>query len=68
MIKIICDNCGRECFGFWKYPPSRACSLKCFRQLVADGKISTIPPYTAFPELNISPPRKYPQIIESSKS
>jgi hypothetical protein len=35
---------------------------------VADGKISTIPPYTAFPELNISPPRKYPQIIERSKS
>jgi hypothetical protein len=61
MDKIYCPNCEREVFGFWKYPPNHACSLKCFRQLVADGLISTIPPYTAFPELDILPPRKFPE-------
>jgi len=66
--KIYCENCGRGCFGFWKYPPSRACSLHCFRELIANGKVSKIPPYAAFPELNISPPRKYAGIEERSKS
>jgi hypothetical protein len=57
-VKIICPNCGRECFGFWIYGISHACSMKCFRKLIADGKISRIPPYAAFAELGILPPKK----------
>ena len=56
---IKCPNCGRECFGFWKYGREHACSLKCFRQLIADNKISKIPPYSAFPELGILPSKKH---------
>ena len=55
---MLCPNCGRECFGFWKYGKSHACSKKCFRELVENGKITTIPPYKAFPELDILPPVK----------
>jgi len=53
--KIVCKNCGRECFGFWIYGKSHACSKKCFRELIENGVISKIPPYTAFPELDILP-------------
>lgn len=51
-----CDNCGRECYGFWKYGPSKACSLACLRKQIEDGKIQRIPPDSAFPELGILSP------------
>jgi hypothetical protein len=58
MERMFCENCGREVFGFWKYGKNHTCSMKCFRKMIKDGRISQIPPYVAFPELNISAPRK----------
>lgn len=57
--KIMCQNCGREVFGFWIYGRSHACSMKCFRKLIADGVITRIPPYAEFTELGIKPPLKW---------
>lgn len=52
-----CPNCGRRIYGFWKYGPHYACCLACFRAQVADGRIPSLQPYTAVPELGILPPR-----------
>lgn len=58
MGKVFCENCGRESFGFWKYGHNHPCSLKCLRAMIKDGRITRIPPYKAFPELDISAPKK----------
>jgi hypothetical protein len=55
---MICENCGREVFGFWKYGLSHACSMGCFRNLIRTGKISRIHPERAYLELGISEPTK----------
>jgi hypothetical protein len=54
--KLFCINCGKEVFGFWKYGLNHVCSLYCLRLSIADGKISKIPPYSAFRELGILAP------------
>jgi hypothetical protein len=53
-----CPNCGRVIYGFWKYPVSLACSWKCFRRLIAEGKIPRITPERSYEELGISAPNK----------
>lgn len=54
-----CINCNREVYGFWKRGgTAKVCSKECLRQAIADGKISRIHPYTAFPELGIAAPEK----------
>jgi hypothetical protein len=55
---MICENCGREVFGFWKRSTNKACSKKCLRSLIFSGKVTKIPPYAEFPELGILPPHK----------
>ncbi len=57
MTKVFCEHCGNECFGIWKIGQHHACSKKCYRILVANGTISTIPPYAGFPELGIHAPK-----------
>lgn len=55
---IICENCGNECFGIWKYGKVKTCSLNCLRNMIKQGKISKIPADAAFPELGIKAPSK----------
>lgn len=55
---MICENCGRKVFGFWKYGTNHVCSMNCFRTLIRTGKISRIYPERAYPELGISEPTK----------
>lgn len=50
-----CPNCGRPIYGFWKYGVSMACSMKCFREQVDDGRIAKLHPERAYPELGILP-------------
>lgn len=53
-----CENCGRTCYGFWKYGPSSACSLACFRNLIATGKVPRLKPEFGHRDLGILSPEQ----------
>lgn len=55
---MICQNCRRRIFGFWKHGLTHVCSLSCLRELIVTKKVSRLLPGRAYPELDILPPRK----------
>jgi hypothetical protein len=57
VVLMICENCGRKIFGFWKYGHSHICSMACLRRLIFEGKLTKIYPERGYPELGISEPK-----------